>query len=143
MLTSRKLTITWVSYIVTWVTISRLGPDHVDVARTYHYMGKLHRDLGDNQQAKRYCERALSIQLNKLGPDHVDVARTYHTMGNLHYNLGDNQQDKKYYERALSIQVNKLGPDHANVTEWSRFLADLQRVLDFQQQVPDDHDLHS
>ena len=106
-------------------------------------MGKLHRDLGDNQQAKRYCERALSIQLNKLGPDHVDVARTYHTMGNLHYNFGDNQQDKKYYERALSIQVNKLGPDHANVTEWSRFLADLQRVLDFQQQVPDDHDLHS
>ena len=66
-------------------------------------MGKLHRDLGDNQQAKRYCERALSIRLNKLGPDHVDVAKTYHNVGKLRRDLGDNQQAKKDYERALSI----------------------------------------
>ena len=46
-----------------------------------HNMAVIYNDMGDNQQAKEYYERALSIQLNKLGPDHVDVARTYHNMG--------------------------------------------------------------
>ena len=94
----------------------RTGPDHAEqVAGIYHNMGILHGNLGDNQQAKEYYERALSMQLNKLGPDHVDVARTYYNMGILHGNLGDNQQAKGYCERALSIQLNKLGPDHVDV----------------------------
>ena len=87
----------------------RTGPDLAEqVARIYHIIGILHCNLGGNQQAKEYYERALSIQLKKLGPDHVDVACTYHNMGNLHRNLGDNQQAKKYFERALSIQLHKL-----------------------------------
>ena len=63
--------------------LNKLGPDHVNVARTYHNMGVLHMDLGDHQQAKENYERALSIQLNKLGPDHVDVVRTHHLLGDV------------------------------------------------------------
>ena len=65
MLMWRELTLTWVTLGATQVTISRpriimyyeralsiqlhkLGPDHVDVAYTYHNMGNLHRDLGDH-----------------------------------------------------------------------------------------------
>ena len=61
-------------------------------------------------------------------------------MGILHKHLGDNQQAKKYYERALSIRLNKLGSDHVDVTELFRLLADVQRVLDSQQEAPDHHD---
>ena len=73
------------------IQLNKLGPDHVDVAKTYHNMGILHYDLGEHQQAKEYYERALSIKLNKLGPDHVNVARMYHNMGNLHHNLSEYQ----------------------------------------------------
>ena len=36
------------------IRLKKLGPDHVDVARTYHNMGILHKNLGDHQQAKEY-----------------------------------------------------------------------------------------
>ena len=65
------------------IKLNKLGPDHVDVARTYHNMGNLHKALGEHQQAKEYYARALCIQLNKLGPDHVDVARTYRLIGDM------------------------------------------------------------
>ena len=74
------------------VRLKKLGPDHVDVARTYHIMGSLHLDLGDHQQAKEYYERALSKQLNKLGPDHVDVARTSRLLGDVQCVLDAQQQ---------------------------------------------------
>ena len=59
------------------IQLNKLGPEHVDVARTYRNMGRLHKGLGDHQQAREYYERALSVQVNKLRPDHVDEARTY------------------------------------------------------------------
>ena len=94
----------------------RTGPKHVMwVADIYSKIGSVHYKLGDNQQAKRYYERALSIKLHNLGPDHVDVARSYHNVGILHYSLGDNQQAKKYDELSLFIQLNKLGPNHVDV----------------------------
>ena len=40
----------------------------------------------------------------------------------------------------MSIKRNKLGPDHVDVTELLRLLADVQRVLDSQQQASDHHD---
>ena len=40
----------------------------------------------------------------------------------------------------MSIKRNKLGPDHVDVTELFRLLADVQGVLDSQQQTPDHHD---
>ena len=96
----------------------RTGPDHEHVKRvahTYHYMGFLHMELSNLQQAKENYERALSLQLNTLGPDHVDVAHTYLNMGNLRRMLGDNLQAKEYFEHALSISLSKLGPDHVDV----------------------------
>ena len=66
------------------IKLNKLGPDHVDVASTYHDMCTLHiKDLAEHQQAKEYYERALSVQLNKLGPDHVHVARTYRFLGDV------------------------------------------------------------
>ena len=65
MLTSPIRTITWVlhrdldehqqgkeSYErALSIKLNKLGPDHVDVATTYHNMGNLHGDLGEHQQA--------------------------------------------------------------------------------------------
>lgn len=71
------------------IQLKRLGPNHVDVAQTYHSMGILHRVLGDYQQAKEYYEQTLSIRLSKLGSNHVDVASIYHSMAILHHALDD------------------------------------------------------
>ena len=108
-------------------TTTRL--DHFDVTHIYHWLGVIHKAIGDHHQAKEYYERALSIQLNKLGPHHVDVAKTYHNMGNLHHHLSDHQQAKQYYERALSIRLNKLGSDHVNVASTYHNMGNLHHDL--------------
>ena len=108
-------------------TTTRL--DHFDVTYIYHWLGVIHKAIGDHHQANEYYERALSIQLNKLGPDHVDVAKTYHNMGNLHHHLSDHQQAKQYYERALSIRLNKLGPYHVNVASTYHNMGNLHHDL--------------
>ena len=110
-------------------TTTRTRFDHSDVTYIYHWLGVIHKAIGDHHQAKEYYERALSIQLNKLGPDHVDVAKTYHNMGNLHHHLSDHQQAKQYYERALSIRLNKLGSDHVNVASTYHNMGNLHHDL--------------
>ena len=110
-------------------TTTTTGLDHFDVTYIYHWLGVIHKAIGDHHQANEYYERALSIQLNKLGPDHVDVAKTYHNMGNLHHHLSDHQQAKQYYERALSIRLNKLGPYHVNVASTYHNMGNLHHDL--------------
>ena len=122
------------------IQLSKLGADHVNVAGTYHNMGNLHSEMGEHQQAKEYYGRSLSIKLRKLGPDHVKVANTYHNMGKLHHKLGDYEKAKECYQRALSVKRNKNGVDHVDVRQLSRLLADVQRVMDSQQQAPDQLD---
>ena len=58
------------------IKLNKLGPDHVDIARTYQNMGTLQYVLGEHQQAKEYYEGALSIQLSRLGSDHFHLAST-------------------------------------------------------------------
>ena len=110
-------------------TTTTTGLDHFDVTYIYHWLGVIHKVIGDHHQAKEYYERALSMQLNKLGPDHVDVAKTYHNMGNLQHHLSDHQQAKQYYERALSIRLNKLGSDHVNVASTYHNMGNLHHDL--------------
>ena len=110
-------------------TTTTTGLDHFDATYIYHWLGVIHKAIGDHHQAKEYYERALSIQLNKLGPDHVDVAKTYHNMGNLHHHLSDHQQAKQYYERALSIRLMKLGSDHVNVASTYHNMGNLHHDL--------------
>ena len=114
---------------------SKTVPDHLEEAGIIHKMASTYHDMGDDQQAKGYYERALFILLNKLGPDHIDVAGTYHNMGNLHNFLGDHQQAKDYYERALSIKLNKLGPDHIDVASTYHNMANLHNFLGDHQQA--------
>ena len=110
-------------------TTTRTRFDHSDVTYIYHWLGVIHKAIGDHDQAKEYYERALSVQLNKLGPHHVDVAKTYHNMGNLHHHLSDHQQAKQYYERALSIRLNKLGSDHVNTASTYHNMGNLHHDL--------------
>ena len=58
-------------------------------------------------------------------------------MGKLHHKLGDYEKAKECYQRALSVKRNKNGVDNVDVRQLSCLLADVQRVMDSQQQAPD------
>ena len=64
------------------IRLDKLGPEHVDVARSYNNLASIYQDLGDLEQAKEYQQRALKIRLDKLGPEHVDVATSDNNRSN-------------------------------------------------------------
>ena len=44
------------------VRLDTLGPDHVNVATSYHNFALIYQDFGDFEQGKEYQQRALEIQ---------------------------------------------------------------------------------
>jgi len=66
----------------------------------------------DGGQAKRYYERALSIQEHHYGKDNWKVARTLVNLGSAYGALGDAATKRTLLERALSIQEHHYGKDH-------------------------------
>ena len=41
------------------IRLDKLGPEHVDVARSYNNLASIYQDLGDLEQAKEYQQRSL------------------------------------------------------------------------------------
>lgn len=85
------------------------------VAVTYNEQGKLHRVLGELQEAKENFEQALKILLVTAGPDDASVAESYNKIGSVYRCLGELQQSKDYYERAHKILDNQFGPNTIQV----------------------------
>ena len=103
-----------------------MGSNHVEVARSYNNLGRVHQDLGDLQQAKQYHEKALNIRTEQLGSNHVDLATSYKNLGNVHQDLEDLQQAKQYYENALDIYTEQLSSDNVDVVHCRLRLEKLQ-----------------
>ena len=55
------------------IYVRPLGREHVHVATSYNNLGIAFINLGDFQQAKDNCARALHIYVRQLGPEHVHV----------------------------------------------------------------------
>ena len=110
-----------------------------DEAICYVFLGSVHHDMGDLEQAKEYHEHALNIRLIKLGPDHLDVAMCYNTLGSVHH-LGDLKQAKEYHERALTIYLKNLGPDHLDVAMCSNNLGSVHHHLGDLEQAKEYHE---
>ena len=83
------------------INLKRLVPDHTYVAASYHYLGRIYRDLGNLERVKEYHERALAADLQRFGPHHTEVATSYRHLGRIHRDLGDLECAKEYYERCL------------------------------------------
>ena len=124
--------------------LQELGPEHVNVATSYHHLASIYQDLGDFKQAKEYQQRVLDIQVDKLGPEHVNVATSYNDLALIYLDLGDFEQAKEHQQRALDVQVDKLGPEHVNVaTSYNNLasiyldLGDFEQAKEYQQRALD------
>ena len=114
--------------------LQELGPEHVNVARSYNNLASIYKKLGDFEQAREYQQRALDIKLDKLGPEHVDVAGSYYSLALIYQKLGDFEQAREYQQRALDIQLDKLGPEHVSVAgSYGNLALIYQKLGDFEQ----------
>ena len=105
-LTLRKLGIAMIGEVE--IEKETFGHNHVNVARSFMWLGDLYCKNGDLEKAKDYYERALEIRKEQLGANHVDVATSYIGLGNVYYKKDDLEKAKDYYERALEFRKEQL-----------------------------------
>ena len=114
--------------------LRELGPENVDVAKSYINLALIYSDLRDFEQAKEYQQSALDIELDKLGPKHVNVAISYSNLSAIYMNLGDLQQARQYQQLALDIFLVNLSPEHVSFAKCYNNLALIyQKLGDFEQ----------
>ena len=121
--------------------INCLEPADADVyiaLDNYNNLCCVESQLGDQEWAKDYHDRAQAICLKKLRPAHVNVATTYSNLGTVLSELGDLERAKDYHHRALAICQKRLGPDNVGVaTTYINLgsvhskLGDLERANDY------------
>jgi tetratricopeptide (TPR) repeat protein len=95
----------------------------VSVANTKVCMGVVYRKLGNNEEALKMYDEALTIEEKCLGNCHVSVAMTLENIAIVHKTLGNMEEAKRLYGQAHAIFLQCLGPDHHNTQKAARGLA--------------------
>src|SRR6266540_4067045 len=93
----------------------RLGPDHLEVARSLNNLAHIYYIRGDYAKAEPLYQRALVIREKALGPDHLEVADSLNSLSTLYWMKGDYAKSELPQQRALAIREKMLGPDHPDL----------------------------
>ena len=78
-------------------------------------MGRVYRQLGSYEQARRLLEEALVIRRRELGEDHLETAICLDLLASLYHDQGHYLEAEPLYRRALEIRERSLGADHRHV----------------------------
>ncbi|MEQ8383256.1 MAG: CHAT domain-containing protein [Coleofasciculus sp. A1-SPW-01] len=73
------------------------------LASTYHNLGAVAQELREYEQAKRYYQQALDINIEFR--DRYEQASTYHQLGRVAEELREYEQARLYYQQALDMFI--------------------------------------
>eukprot|EP01043_Picozoa_sp_COSAG02_P030302 COSAG02_NODE_1927_length_10340_cov_2.510497_9_plen_264_part_00 len=125
-----------------------LGPDHLDLATTWHNMAVVYKDELD--QALALYRKAADIEEKVLGPDHPELATTWHNMAGIYIEQDELDQALALYRKAADIREKALGPDHPDLATTWRSMArvyeaqgQLDQALELLRLCGDDQDVSS
>ena len=76
---------------------------------TFFFGGHCVRSPSDLEEAMKYYNMALAINLKTLGPEHSTVANVYYNMGEVYRAQGNLEEALKYYNMSLVINLKTLG----------------------------------
>lgn len=94
------------------IELKILGPEHVNVAKTYNHLGRVYTLIGDYEQATEFIQKALKIWSKTLGSEHHNVALAYNILGVITRLQGDYDRAEGFHKKALTICLETLGPEH-------------------------------
>ncbi|WP_293900973.1 toll/interleukin-1 receptor domain-containing protein [Phenylobacterium sp.] len=95
--------------------VTRLGPDHPDVARDLETQALNALGAGKLDRAQQLYERALQIRVRKQGERHPKVAEDLNQLGSIAYFRRDGASAERYFRRVLAANEAVLGPMHPDL----------------------------
>jgi tetratricopeptide (TPR) repeat protein len=102
-----------------------LGPNHLQVASSLHYLALLYWKQGKYIKAEPLNLRALQIREQVLGPDHLEVAGSLNNLALLYWMQGRYTEAEAFYLRALQIWKQAQDPNHPELANVLHNLANL------------------
>ncbi|MBD3285934.1 CHAT domain-containing protein [candidate division WOR-3 bacterium] len=81
----------------------------------YTYIGHVHFELEEYQQALAGYQKAMVLQVGLTGTKHLDVAEFYRCIGNVYAESGNHTESLTSYGKALDILIDILGQDNPKV----------------------------
>lgn len=95
--------------------ISRLGPDHIDVATTWVNLGVMEERDAKPLAAQADLEKALVISEKSLGPESYGLTSILDRLGRLFSSQKRYGDAEPAFQRSLAIREKVLGPRHSDV----------------------------
>lgn len=95
--------------------VSRLGPDHIDVATSWVNLGVLEERNAKAQAARTDFETALAISEKSLGPEHYGLTGILDRLGRLFSEQKLYSDSEAMFQRSLAIREKVLGARHSDV----------------------------
>ena len=93
-----------------------IGRDSLYTAYMYRRLAHGYYELGKDQSAKNYYDKALSIFINELGEESLDSMDTLQSMSRINLkSMANIDQAKKNIKKALAYELKLLGEDNLNV----------------------------
>ncbi len=78
-------------------------------------LGYILHDLGKYDEAIKYFQNALNIDLKAFGDNHPNIATRYNNIGAVSRELGKYNKAIDYYQKAISIALKTFGDNHPNI----------------------------
>ena len=104
----------------------RYGQEHPKLSSIANNLGRVIREMGDDDSAIALFQQAMSIDQTAYGADHPHVAEVLNNFGMCLHRKGDIQGAKDQFERAAHICENRDGVD---APQLARILNNLGYVL--------------
>lgn len=91
--------------------------NHIEVARSEAYLGKIYKDLAQYMQAKELLNKSYNTYRKHYGQEHVETARIIRDLGQVHYLEGNFSKGEEVTQKALKIFEKSEHPERYTVFE--------------------------
>jgi tetratricopeptide (TPR) repeat protein len=92
-----------------------LGPNHIDVAFSWHDLAVANRKVGLVDESIRCRKKALEIFIKKYGMVNPNVATEYNGLGVVYQDKGLLEKAFEFYNKGLEIKLKTLGENNPDV----------------------------
>jgi len=98
-------------------------------ADTLCWIGKVYREQGFPEKAKKYFDTARDVKSELCGADSLEVAEILHNIAILFDDGGDFERSLRYYRKSLRIRRAALGDQHEDVCELIACIGNVYRSM--------------
>ncbi|CAF1053647.1 unnamed protein product [Adineta steineri] len=91
---------------------SKPEPSHAIITETNIYIGSIYAAMNNNEEATKYFDKVIELQIRKLSKDHPDLGYTYNAIGLMSLENNAEQKAYEYFSKAYQLQSQSLPNNH-------------------------------